>query len=88
MYRPNGLNRTLMVGTALAQLAARVPSGTPVPDAATEKKLERRFARHTHRPKGLGSLKYSSKRARPRGATSTLRKTARLLAKQAAEARR
>lgn len=88
MYRPNGLNRILMVGTALAQLAARVPIATPLPDATAEKKLERRFARHTHRPKGMGSLKYSSIRACPRGATSTLRKTARPLAKQATEAHR
>lgn len=84
MYRPAGLNRILMMGSALAQLAAVVPLGAPV-HSASERKLERKSARHTHRPKWLGSLKYGSNRSRPPGAASTLAKTRRLLARQAAE---
>lgn len=88
MYRPHGLHKILSLGSAMAALATLVPSGATIPSAATEKKLERKFARHTHRPKGLGAFKYKANRARPRGAASTLAKTRRLLAKQAAEARR
>ncbi|KGF71182.1 hypothetical protein LL06_00900 [Hoeflea sp. BAL378] len=86
MHRPNGLRLILSLGSALARLAAVVPLGAPL-HSAGEKKLERKYARHTHRPRGLGSIKYGAKRARPRGATSTLAKTRRLLAKQHAEGR-
>lgn len=86
MHRPLGLRRILGLGSAIARLAAVVPLGAPV-HSATEKKLERRLARHTHRPKHYNSMRYSGKRKRLRGAASTLAKTRRLLAKQAAEAR-
>jgi len=86
MHRPQGLRRILGLGSAIARLAAIVPLGAPV-HSASEKKLERRFARHTHRPKNFGSMRYSGKRSRPRGSFSTLKKTERLLAKLATEAR-
>jgi hypothetical protein len=86
MHRPKGLRRILGLGSAIARLAAVVPLGARA-HSMSEKKHERRFARHTHRPKHYDSMRYSGKRKRPRGAFSMLKKTERLLAKLAAEAR-
>jgi len=90
MYRPQSFRQILNIGSAMAALAALVPLGAPpLPDPAEHVAPSlRKYARHTHLPKGMDAKGYALHRSRPRGATSTLKKTARLLARQAVEARR
>ena len=90
MHRPQGLRRILSLGSAMARLAALMPVGvdTALTDKPKEKRVTaRKFSRHTHIPRHLAAKGYDIRRKRPRGTFSTLKKTERLLAKLAAEAR-
>jgi len=84
MHRPQGLRIILSLGSAIAQLAPLVLMAVPA-QAAPSERPARKFARHTHMPSGRSASAYEMRRARPRGAASTLKKTERLLAKRKEE---